>query len=157
MDQSHATNSQTQSAVPNAIQKNAPEGVERALPDSVSSPSYCFISIADHLVAVHTFFPGLPPPLPVLCSHLQPLLIPLRSTTPTPTRTLTSRTLPASRSSPRRSKRPLLRDSRGPFPMLSTTPVVSQAHAIVPSRCHLTLFRSSPQEPLNVPSVGNGA
>jgi hypothetical protein len=35
-NQSHATNSQTQSAVPNAVQNAAPESVERALPDSVS-------------------------------------------------------------------------------------------------------------------------
>ena len=34
-NQSHAVNSQTQSAVPDAVQRNAPKGLEEALPDSV--------------------------------------------------------------------------------------------------------------------------
>jgi hypothetical protein len=45
-NQSHATNSQTQSAVPNAVQNAAPESVERALPDSVSlNPSILILHI----------------------------------------------------------------------------------------------------------------
>ena len=43
-NQSHATNSQTQSAVPNAVQNAAPESVERALPDSVSLAPSILIS-----------------------------------------------------------------------------------------------------------------
>jgi hypothetical protein len=34
--QSHAVDANNQSAVPHAVQRNAPEGVERALPDSVN-------------------------------------------------------------------------------------------------------------------------
>lgn len=56
-NQSHATNPQTQSAVPESVQKNVPRGVEESLPDSVS-PLHTSLKLGRINLQVHNTNPG---------------------------------------------------------------------------------------------------
>jgi hypothetical protein len=123
--QSHAVDSVGQSAVPHAVQRNAPEGVERALPDSVRVHSShdghrVWHRIVDSGEGLSNQRDG---DRRDNAARRERWMLMYRSTTPTPARTsATSRTPLAPPRSPRPFSALRLKAWSAPCPRASTLP-----------------------------------